>query len=209
MLNRSLQKMHKLFGRVDPIYSFIFLCYLMTSTYVILLTSADSNYVLPTPVGKWSPVDPTNNNTMWRKACDFPRNFGYQTSSGVKKMDSLASCAAYCFNSPSCSHFVFVNDTTCYTKFMPYALWPMDVGHRKYQKLYSCGYVPHKMLTEDIFWNKRCVFPSDWEKIELARGYDNMPVYWLSLLNDLVNMTLSLKTFGILRLLYIFLLLIY
>ncbi len=85
---------------------------------------------------------------------------------------------------------------------MPYALWPVDVGHRKYQKLYACGYVPHKMLTENIFWNKRCVFPSDWEKIELQRGYDNMPVYWLSLLNDLVNMTLSLKTFGILRVLY-------
>lgn len=148
---------------------------------------------IPQLAGIWTPGD-AKNNSLIRKNCDFPKMHGWATSVDEKKMNSSTSCAEFCLVNTTCSHFVFFN-TTCYIKHMPRWLWPTEVYTRRFSNMYTCGYIPTRLSSPAIY-TARCTITTDFNKVSLPTGLFNLPQRWLSILNNLVNMTLSLHLFG-------------
>ncbi len=165
------------------------------SLFIAIILFTEGIGLVKAALGPW--IYEEGNRTAWKKACTYPERIaGVETSTGVTKTNSLTSCSSLCWSNPVCSHFVFVNNATCFTKWKPESSWqPMYITNPKLANLYSCGYVPSRVFTSAIRTQK-CNITSDPNKVSLLMGSANLPQKWISMLNNLVNMTLSLRVFG-------------
>ncbi len=171
---------------------------MLTAAAVFRLT--DAIEIVTAPKGKWISGDIVN-RTMWQKACDFPKLNGLITiRTDSRKMNSLASCAALCWATSTCTHFVYINNTTCYSaswnpRWNSNLLQPIEITNPDLAKLYICGYVPSRRTTVSLNTQK-CKITSSPARVVLPMGDSNLPKYWVSLISNLVNMTLPLHLFG-------------
>ncbi len=186
-----------------PLIPLPVLLLIVISASTIPLTDAITASNSPAVVlrGTWLPGDP-NNNTIWRKACDFPKAYGIfiiRTDSNTK-MDSLASCAAHCWAATTCTHFVYINNSTCHSTSWnsrwKQVLQPVEITTPKLAKLYACGYVPSRITTSALETQKCTIKSTNFNGISLPMGDSNLPKQWISMMNNLVNITLSLNVFG-------------
>ncbi len=174
------------------------LCLMLTLAAVFLL--ADAVEIVTAPKGKWIPAD-TASRTMWQKACDFPKLNGLITiGTDSRKMDSLASCAALCWATSTCTHFVYINNSICYSaswnpRWNSNLLQPINITNPDFSKLYACGYVPSRRTTVSLNTQK-CKINTSPARVVLPMDDSNLPKYWVSLISNLVNMTLPLHLFG-------------
>ena len=172
---------------------------MLTISAVFLLT--DALDLVTAPKGKWISGDFAN-HTMWRKACDFSIVNGLITiRTDSRKMNSLASCAALCWATSTCTHFVYINNATCYTAaWNPHwnsnLLQPIEITNPNISNFYACGYVPSRRTTVSLYTQK-CKITTSPARVVLPMGDSNLPKYWVSLISNLVNMTLPLHLFGI------------
>ena len=179
------------------------LFYITISAAIIPFTDAITGSTSPTVVlrGTWLPADP-GNQTMWRKACDFPNAFGVFIIRTDTKTDtdSLASCAAHCWATTTCTHFVYINNSICHitswNSRWKHVLQPIEITKPKLAKLYVCGYVPSRITTSTLETQTCTIKSTNFNRISIPMGESNLPKQWISMMNNLVNMTISLNVFG-------------